>query len=112
MDVMEERRQRDRSRALFDIHVKMSTPRGGRGILPVRMLVMGCEVASPCCWGNVALLRNALLVLYQVEYGGQNMAMQEAMQHCPALALHLPTFALYSALNALRFVDMMVSSYF
>ena len=39
---------------------------------------------------NTALLRNAVLVLYQEEYGGQNMvAMQEAMQHNPTLALRL-----------------------
>jgi predicted transposase YbfD/YdcC len=39
---------------------------------------------------NVALLRNALLALRATHYGGQNMvAMQEAMQRTPSLALSL-----------------------
>jgi predicted transposase YbfD/YdcC len=39
---------------------------------------------------NTALVRNALLALYHEEYGGQNMvAMQEAMQRSPTLALRL-----------------------
>jgi predicted transposase YbfD/YdcC len=39
---------------------------------------------------NVALLRDALLALRAEHYGGQNMvAMQEAMQRTPTLALRL-----------------------
>ena len=50
----------------------------------------GMRSRKPSLLANVALLRNALLSLYQWEYAGQNMvALQEAMQRSPSLALHL-----------------------